>query len=69
MFCAFFTYLDEVKPRGFIVEEVEEFASRKDADGHRFLDTFVDECTQRGYEVCVLLMSAGIWSEMERRRL
>lgn len=69
VFSLFFKYLDEVKPKGFIVEEVEEFASRQDSNGDIFLETFVEECTRRGYEVCVLLMSAGIWSEMERRRL
>jgi site-specific DNA-cytosine methylase len=69
VFVQFFEYLDSMKPRGIIVEEVPEFGKRKGPDGVSYLTKFVEECELRGFFVVVLEMEAGIWGSVTRKRL
>ena len=64
-----FSYLKFRRPRGFIVEEVETFATAVDGQGVSFLARFCKMCAKLGYEVRVLKCDHGIWVEISRVRV
>jgi site-specific DNA-cytosine methylase len=63
-------YLANIKPRGWIVEQVKGFG-REDAEHPERLSFLVQFCelvASIGYSVKVLELDSGIWSESERDR-
>lgn len=68
VFGDFVEYLVRVRPKGWIVEEVVAFASRKHTNNQTFLEVFVDEAKQMGYYIEAVKMEASTWVETERDR-
>jgi hypothetical protein len=67
----FWLYIDFVKPKGMMIEEVLGFqrVDAADPDDRSFLQQFAEDGARRGYAVRAVCAEAGAWGEAERRRL
>ena len=69
VFSDFKRILECRRPKGFIIEEVPVFLEPNKMTGLSWCEQFVAVCSEKGYGVRVVRLSAGIWSEMPRERL
>ena len=64
----FFDYLQARRPRGFWVEEVDNFG-QTDLQGRSFLTTFCKKAAGMGYAVRALFLDQNVWVECPRSRV
>lgn len=70
VFDVFFTYIDETRPKGVLIEEVCDFAKKTNEDGDTYLEAFVNILEgDYHYSVRVFKLSACVFGEVQRERL
>ena len=69
VFLTFYDYLDNHRPKGWIVEEVMGFLAVDPVSGMSFLELFLQEASRRGYTCRVVKQNANVWADVKRPRL
>jgi hypothetical protein len=65
-------YLEDFRPRSFMMEQVPGFGSvidRSSGDNLTYLQAFMDEAEKMGYHTVALAQNLNWWCEMSRERM